>query len=257
MKNLYLLLLLALSAATSCQQKRHSFKDKIIEPKRLINVGPCSCNVVSGFSDGDWMLEADKDSVVICNPGRINHEGREHYSSYTALFQKHVLAQDYEKIFFCGTGEQVPSFAYGGYGLSYGNKKLVIDWQVGVDSFLVSKNQWSSEKDMVYVRNAYRQLIYAQNGKLYVGPKKIVYLAQKLTALAIRSVDVSYALETAKKQNYYKIKLGRKLFALAMAGHKLSQTRLLGLQDPDVSSTGGMTTLENYKNLLRMKLAEK
>jgi len=257
MKNLYFILFLALLATTSCQQKPDSLKNEIIESKRLVNIGPCSCSVAGNFSGSDWLLKADKDSVVICNPGSINHVGEGHYSSYTALFQKHVLAQDYEKIFLCGTGEQVPSFAYGGYGLSYKNKKLVIDWQVGVDSFLVSKKQWSSEKGTVYIRNAYRQLIYAQDGKLYIGPKKVAYLAQKLTASSIRSVDASYALETAQKQSYYEIKLGRRLFALAMAGHKLSQARLLSLQDPDSSATDRMTTLENYKNLLRMKLGKK
>jgi len=221
--------------------------------KFKINSDPCVCSAIKNSRDEDWKLSAVGDSVVICNKIKsITNIGDRVYTSYVDFLKKHWLGADFQKIFFCKTGQQVP-YVEGsdGYSVSYRKKQFLINWSIRIDSFEVSKKAWSEK-----IRGVFLQRVSAKNGNLYLSDKKVMFHPHKISKYATNDVDQMYK-EQKKKLNDYTVSsiLSKRLFVLAMSGHQLSQTRLLNLNKEFKLKDD--TWILRYQSVLKQKLSGK
>lgn len=242
----YRLIFITAFAALLCLQEADAQQLK----KFKINSDPCGCSAIKNSEAKDWKLNAVGDSVVICNKiSSITHNGDRVYKSYVEFLKKHWLSLYREKIFFCKTGQVVPTVeGSDGYSAFYAKRQFLVKWNMYIDSFEVSKKAWSPK-----IREVFLQQIYAKNGHLYLSDKKVVFHPHKISKYAIEDVDKMYK-EQQKKSNDYTVstKLGKRLFVLAMSGHRLSQSRLLSL-NKDFKLKDD-TWVSRYQSVLKQKL---
>jgi hypothetical protein len=220
--------------------------------KLKINSDPCTCSAIKNSQQDDWKLSAVGDSVVICNSVKsITNVGDRVYTSYVDFLKKHWLGADYQKVFFCKTGQSVPYVQrINGYSVSYRKREFLIHWSIRIDSFEVSKKAWSEK-----IRGLFLQRVYAKNGNLYLSDKKVMFHPHKISKYATEDVDKMYQ-EQKKKRNDYTVSfiLSKRLFVLAMSGHQLSQTRLFNLNKEFKLKDD--SSILNYQSVLKQKLGD-
>lgn len=191
----------------------------------------CNCGLAKNLKAEDWRIAANGDVVVICNQNKFttitDERGVKTYPSPMAMLKQNTLYNTYEKIVLCGTGKFVPILNSGeGYSLTYRENKLYITWRMAIDSFEVSKKQWTT----IY-RPISRQFIAAKQGTLFLSANALSYKPQKILPQMIAMVNKQY-LDEKKRANdhYFDTSLAMRLFVLASSGHQLSKSRLLSLE---------------------------
>lgn len=221
--------------------------------KFKITSNPCNCSTIKDSQDDDWKLSAVGDSVVICNKVKsITNIGDRVYTSYVDLLKKHWLRADYQKVFFCKTGQRVPYVDLtDGYSVSYRKREFLINWSIRIDSFEVSKKAWSEK-----IRDLFLQRVYAKNGNLYLSDKKLIFHPHTISKYATEDVDKMYKQQKKNLNDYTaSFILSKRLFVLAMSGHQLSQTRLFNLNKEFKLKDDSL--ILNYQSILKQKLNRK
>jgi hypothetical protein len=206
----------------ACNQEKST--QNIKKHKQVYN-GPCDCALSEKSMIELCPVDAIGDSVVICKVGTITVIDTMTVSlSWTAYIKSRFHGGE-GTLVDCKTGENLLKDDYN-IQLSYFDKKLVVDKKRKISVYDGVNRDWS-RLDLP----AYRQTIYAKNGKLYRSTDSLIFRPAPPDKKAFAQVYAEYQNFIVDKGQYGGMgTMVNKLVSTALSGDKFSISKLVTLK---------------------------